>query len=183
MQNKSSKRFDIRLASQRVSIVHREDRPGILVHQLQRQADELKNHAHDKMAKGYKVLVSGPPGTGMAFIARLQAGDRESSVYRIDLSKVVSPYIGETEKNLALLFAHAEKKHWILFFDEADALFGKRTTVKDAHDRYANLEISYLLQQIEAYNGVAIIAVNSGSELDHDCVHCFDAVLDFPLPG
>src|SRR5665648_751546 len=90
----------------------------------------------------------------------------DKDVYRIDLSRVVSKYIGETEKNLANLFDKAEHKNWILFFDEADALFGKRTDIRDAHDKYANQEVAYLLQRIESHNGLVILATNKRDNID-----------------
>ncbi|MCB0555176.1 MAG: ATP-binding protein, partial [Phaeodactylibacter sp.] len=103
-------------------------------------------------------------------------------VYRVDLSMVVSKYIGETEKNLSNLFAKAENKDWILFFDEADALFGKRTDVKDAHDRYANQEVSYLLQRVEGYNGLVILASNFKSNIDDAFMRRFQSIIYFPMP-
>ncbi|WP_431214056.1 ATP-binding protein [Puia sp. P3] len=103
-------------------------------------------------------------------------------VYKIDLSMVVSKYIGETEKNLELLFARAEDKGWILFFDEADALFGKRTSVRDANDKYANQEVSYLLQRIEDFNGLIILATNMKNNIDEAFIRRFNAILRFPFP-
>ncbi len=103
-------------------------------------------------------------------------------VFRVDLSSVVSKYIGETEKNLASLFQKAEHKDWILFFDEADALFGKRTGVRDAHDRYANQEISYLLQRVETYNGLVILASNFMDNIDEAFLRRFQMVIHFPQP-
>src|SRR6185436_18277436 len=102
-----------------------------------------------KLKPGYRALFHGPPGTGKTLTATLLGKYTGRPVFRIDLSRVVSKYIGETEKNLASLFDKAEHKDWILFFDEADALFGKRTEIRDAHDKYANQEVSYLLQRIE----------------------------------
>jgi ATPase family associated with various cellular activities (AAA) len=98
--------------------------------------------------------------------SRWLAAKLRRDVYRVDLSIVVSKYIGETEKNLEMVFTSAENKNWILFFDEADSLFGKRTNVKDAHDRYANQEVSYLLQRIEEYNGIVIMASNSRDAIE-----------------
>ena len=95
---------------------------------------------------------------------------------------VVSKYIGETEKNLELLFARAEDKDWILFFDEADALFGKRTNVRDAHDKYANQEVSYLLQRIEDYDGLVILATNMKNNIDDAFLRRFNSVVKFPFP-
>jgi SpoVK/Ycf46/Vps4 family AAA+-type ATPase len=105
------------------------------------------------------------------------------NLYRIDLSAVVSKYIGETEKNLRRLFDAAEDGGAILFFDEADALFGKRSEVKDSHDRYANIEINYLLQRIEAYRGLAILATNMKSSLDQAFMRRLRFIVNFPFPG
>ncbi|MFM8489056.1 MAG: ATP-binding protein, partial [Bacteroidota bacterium] len=102
----------------------------------------------------------GPPGTGKSLTAALIGKEVKREVFRIDLSQVVSKYIGETEKNLAGVFDRASNSQWILFFDEADALFGKRSDTKDAKDRYANQEVAYLLQRIEEYAGVVILATN-----------------------
>ena len=104
-------------------------------------------------------------------------------VYRIDLSLVFSKYIGETEKNLSKLFDRAENKDWILFFDEADALFGKRTGVRDAHDKYANQEVSYLLQRIESHAGLVILASNMKSNIDAAFTRRFNAIIEFEIPS
>ena len=104
-------------------------------------------------------------------------------MFRIDLSRVVSKYIGETEKNLARLFDRAEHKNWILFFDEADALFGKRTEIRDAHDKYANQEVAYLLQRIEGHSGLVILATNQRGNVDEAFLRRFQAVIHFPVPG
>jgi SpoVK/Ycf46/Vps4 family AAA+-type ATPase len=104
-------------------------------------------------------------------------------VYRIDLSRVVSKYIGETEKNLSRLFDKAENKNWVLFFDEADALFGKRTDIRDAHDKYANQEVAYLLQRVESYNGLVILATNQRGNIDDAFVRRFQSMIHFPMPG
>ena len=103
-------------------------------------------------------------------------------VYKIDLSSVVSKYIGETEKNLEKVFVQAEEKNWLLFFDEADALFGKRTQVNDSHDRFANQETSYLLQRVELFPGVVILATNLKSNIDEAFSRRFQAVIHFPMP-
>jgi SpoVK/Ycf46/Vps4 family AAA+-type ATPase len=103
-------------------------------------------------------------------------------VYRIDLSLVTSKYIGETEKNLARIFDQAKNKNWILFFDEADALFGKRTEISDAHDRYANQEVSYLLQRIEDHDGVVVLASNMKENLDDAFTRRFESIIHFPMP-
>src|SRR4030095_10078926 len=104
-------------------------------------------------------------------------------VYRVDLSMMISKYIGETEKNLSKIFDAAEHKNWILFFDEAEALFGKRTGVSDAHDRFANQEVSYLLQRIEDFNGVVILASNLKSNIDEAFTRRFQSVIYFPVPA
>jgi SpoVK/Ycf46/Vps4 family AAA+-type ATPase len=111
------------------------------------------------------------------------ANELTLNLYRIDLSQVVSKYIGETEKNLRRLFDSAEDGGAILFFDEADALFGKRSEVKDSHDRYANIEINYLLQRMEAFQGLAILATNAKSALDPAFVRRLRFIVDFPYPG
>jgi hypothetical protein len=131
---------------------------------------------------GVTVLFAGPPGTGKTMAAQIIAGELGLSLYRIDLSSVVSKYIGETEKNLSELFAQAEASNAILFFDEADALFGKRSEVRDSHDRYANVEISYLLQRMEAYDGVTILATNLRSNLDEAFTRRLQYAVDFPFP-
>lgn len=131
---------------------------------------------------GYKALFYGPPGTGKTLTANLLGKKVGIDVYRIDLSKLVSKYIGETEKNLSKVFDKAENRNWILFFDEADALFGKRTSVSDAHDRYANQEVSYLLQRIEDYDGLVILASNLKNNLDDAFMRRFQTSIHFPIP-
>jgi hypothetical protein len=136
-----------------------------------------------RLRPGFRALFHGPPGTGKTLAASLLGRVSEREVYRIDLSSVVSKYIGETEKNLAALFETAQHRDWILFFDEADALFGKRTSVKDAHDRYANQEVSYLLQQVEDYDGLVILATNLRANMDDAFLGRFDAIVRFSMPG
>jgi len=131
--------------------------------------------------KNSKILFIGEPGTGKKTLASLIGQQSGKEVYRIDLSMIVSKYIGETEKNLELVFAKAENKGWILFFDEADALFGKRTNVKDAHDKYANQEVAYLLQRIEDYNGLVILATNMKHNIDDAFTRRFQTIIRFPL--
>lgn len=151
---------------------------------LKYQARLMENAALNKKIKpGYRVLFYGPPGTGKTLAATLIGQANDKLVFRIDLSKVVSKYIGETEKNLSALFDRAEHKDWILFFDEADALFGKRTNVSDAHDRYANQEVSYLLQRIEDFDGLVILASNFKSNMDEAFLRRFNAVIHFPFPS
>ncbi len=135
-----------------------------------------------KLKPGYRVLFHGPPGTGKTLTASLLGKYTGRDVFRIDLSMIVSKFIGETEKNLSNLFAKAENKDWILFFDEADALFGKRTSVKDAHDKYANQEVSYLLQRVETYNGLVILATNFKSNIDEAFTRRFQSFIAFQLP-
>jgi hypothetical protein len=136
-----------------------------------------------RIKPGYRALFYGPPGTGKTLTATLLGKYTGKDVFRIDLSRVVSKYIGETEKNLSRLFDRAENKNWILFFDEADALFGKRTDIRDAHDKYANQEVAYLLQRIEAYNGLVILATNQRGNIDEAFIRRFQAVIHFPVPG
>jgi len=135
-----------------------------------------------KLKPGFKTLFYGPPGTGKTLVACLIGKVCNMDVYRIDMSTVVSKYIGETEKNLEKIFAMAEAKNWILFFDEADALFGKRTGVSSAHDRYANQETAYLLQRIEDFNGVVILATNLRTNIDEAFARRFQSVIYFPVP-
>lgn len=131
---------------------------------------------------GFRALFSGPSGTGKTLVASVLGKSGARHAYRVPLSTVVSKYIGETEKNLDRVFAKAERGSWILFFDEADGLFGKRTEVRDAHDRYANQEVSYFLQRLEAYSGLAILASNLPFNADESIVRCFQVVIDFPAP-
>ena len=132
---------------------------------------------------GLAALFAGPPGTGKTMAAEALATALRLPLYRIDLSQVVNKYIGETEKNLRRLFDAADGSDVMLFFDEADALFGKRTEVKDAHDRYANLEVSYLLERMERFKGLAILATNRKKDLDDAFLRRLRFVVDFPLPG
>ena len=132
---------------------------------------------------GISVMFAGESGTGKTMAAEVIANDLQLNLYRIDLSAVVSKYIGETEKNLRKLFDAAEDGGAILFFDEADALFGKRSEVKDSHDRYANIEINYLLQRLEAYRGLAILATNIKNALDAAFVRRLRFVVNFSFPG
>ena len=134
------------------------------------------------MGKGLNILFAGPSGTGKTMAADVIAGELGLELYKIDLSTVVSKYIGETEKNLARIFSEAETSNAILFFDEADALFGKRSEVRDAHDRYANIEISYLLQRMEQYRGVVILATNLPTNMDEAFVRRMHFSVEFPFP-
>ena len=133
--------------------------------------------------KGYRALFYGPPGTGKTLTACLIGKKTGRLVYRIDISKVVSKYIGETEKNLARIFDIAESKGWILFFDEADSLFGKRTQTSDSKDRYANQEVAFLLQRIEDYDGTVLLSTNLKSNLDPAFMRRFQSIVNFPIPS
>jgi hypothetical protein len=132
--------------------------------------------------KGISALFTGPPGTGKTLAAQIMAYELGIDLYRIDLSTVVSKYIGETEKNLERIFREAQASNAILFFDEADAIFGKRSEVKDAHDRYANIEVGYLLQRMEAYDGIAILATNLRANLDEAFTRRLQFIIHFPFP-
>ena len=134
------------------------------------------------LGKGLIALFSGPSGTGKTFAAEIIAEDLGMDLYQIDLSCVVSKYVGETEKNLSQVFQEAEDSNAILFFDEADALFGKRTEVRDAHDRYANIEVNYLLQRIEDCDGVVILATNMRKNIDEAFLRRMQFTIDFPFP-
>lgn len=131
---------------------------------------------------GYRSLFYGPPGTGKTMAATLLGKKNNMDVYRIDLSMIVSKYIGETEKNLARVFDLAENRNWILFFDEADALFGKRTSTNTSNDRHANQEVAYLLQRIEDFPGMIILATNLRSNIDEAFSRRFQSVIYFPMP-
>lgn len=135
-----------------------------------------------RLRPGFRALFHGPPGTGKTLTATLIGQMTGRQVFRIDLSAIVSKYIGETEKNLSALFDRAARRDWVLFFDEADALFGKRTQVKDSHDRYANQEISYLLQRVEDFDGLVILATNLKGNIDEAFLRRFNAVIRFPMP-
>jgi SpoVK/Ycf46/Vps4 family AAA+-type ATPase len=133
-------------------------------------------------SRGVTILFAGPPGTGKTMAAEVIAGELGLDLYKIDLSTVISKYIGETEKNLERIFNEAETSNAILFFDEADSLFGKRSEVRDSHDRYANIEISYLLQRMEAYDGVTMLATNLRANLDEAFTRRLQFAVDFPFP-
>jgi SpoVK/Ycf46/Vps4 family AAA+-type ATPase len=160
---------------------------------LQRQLEELRAQAGNRArvydewgfarGRGITALFSGPSGTGKTMAAEVLAHILALDLYRIDLAGVVSKFIGETEKNLRRVFESAEHSGAILFFDEADALFGKRTEVRDSHDRYANIEVNYLLQRMESYAGLAILATNRRALLDPAFLRRLRFVLDFPFPA
>ena len=133
------------------------------------------------LGKDLNVLFSGPPGTGKTMAAEVIACELELDLYKIDLSRVVSKYIGETE-NLDRIFTAAESSNAILFFDEADTLFGKRSQVRDAHDRYANIEVGYLLQKMEEYDEIAILATNLRTNMDEAFTRRVKFSVEFPFP-
>lgn len=134
------------------------------------------------LGKGLTALFTGPPGTGKTMAAEVVANGLSLDLYKIDLSQVVSKYIGETEKQLRQIFDAAQSSNSILFFDEADALFGKRSEVKDAHDRYANIEVGYLLQKMEEYEGIAILATNLRQNIDEAFIRRMRFIVEFPFP-
>lgn len=166
----------------------------ILNYQTMQQIEDIKNwtlyhrqflddwQMRKKVKPGYRALFYGPPGTGKTLTAGLLGKYTERDVYKIDLSMVVSKYIGETEKNLSKIFDQAEHRNWILFFDEADSIFGKRTGVQSSNDKYANQEVSFLLQRIEEYDGLIILASNLKSNIDVAFLRRFHSVIYFPLP-
>jgi SpoVK/Ycf46/Vps4 family AAA+-type ATPase len=131
---------------------------------------------------GVSALFAGPSGTGKTMAAGVLAAELGLDLYRVDVSAVMSKFIGETEKNLAALFEGADRSGTVLFFDEADALFGRRSEVRDSHDRYANLEVSYLLQRMDTYRGVAVLASNLPTALDAAFVRRLRFVVRFPYP-
>ncbi len=137
---------------------------------------------NQKVKAGYRCLFYGPPGTGKTLTATLLGKATGMPVYRVDLSLVVSKYIGETEKNLSKVFEVAESKKWILFFDEADALFGKRVQANSSNDRFANQEVAFLLQRIEDFNGLVVLASNLKGNIDEAFARRFQSMIYFPLP-
>ncbi|MZP44318.1 AAA family ATPase [Heliobacterium gestii] len=132
--------------------------------------------------KGLSMLFAGPPGTGKTMTAQIIARELQLELYKIDLSQVVSKYIGETEKNLRQVYQEARASNAILFFDECDALFGKRSEVKDSHDRYANIQSAFLLQKAEEYDGISILATNLSKHIDEAFLRRFTYIIDFPFP-
>ncbi|MBQ6510310.1 MAG: ATP-binding protein [Flexilinea sp.] len=132
--------------------------------------------------RGLSALFTGVPGTGKTLAAQAIAGELGLDLYRVDLSTIVSKYIGETEKNLEKIFTEAQNSNVILFFDEADSLFGRRSEVNDSHDRYANIEVGYLLQRIEVYDGIVLMATNLGANLDEAFARRINFIIDFPFP-
>lgn len=158
---------------------HIQDIQVWMAHRMKVQTDPI----FGRMIKpGYRVLFYGKAGTGKTSTATLLGKKFNIPVYRIDLSQVVSKYIGETEKHIELVFSRAEKKNWILFFDEADALFGKRTSVQSSNDKFANQEVSYLLQRIEDFEGLLILASNYKNNIDDAFLRRFHNLIHFPMP-
>jgi DNA polymerase III delta prime subunit len=167
---------------------------AVLNDQVLDQIEELKtwvNHSgvlmedwglQKHLKPGYRALFHGPPGTGKTLTATLIGQETQREVYRIDLSMIVSKYIGETEKNLARLFDLAQDKNWILFFDEADALFSRRTEAKTSNDQHANQQAAYLLQRIEDFPGIVILATNLKSNIDEAFSRRFQAMIHFDIP-
>src|SRR6202012_489898 len=135
-----------------------------------------------KIKPGYRALFYGPPGTGKTLTATLIGKASGRDVYKVDLSMIVSKYIGETEKNLSKIFDIAQYKNWILFFDEADALFGKRTAASSSNDRHANQQTAYLLQRIEDFPGIVILATNLKANMDDAFTRRFQAMIHFNMP-
>jgi hypothetical protein len=150
---------------------------------FRRQVHEEWGFGHKlSRGKGLNVLFTGPSGTGKTMAAEILAHELSLDLLQIDLSSVVSKYIGETEKNLSAIFREAEQSQALLFFDEADSLFGKRTEMKDAHDRYANIEVNYLLQRVELYEGIVVLATNLQRNIDDAFLRRIKEVVDFPFP-
>ena len=152
---------------------------------IQKWLNEPKSKTRSTVIKRNKknaVLFYGSKTSGKYIIATMLANQAGKELYKVDLSKIVSKYIGETEKNLSAIFQRAKDKEWILFFDEADALFGKRTNVRDSHDRYANQEVSYLLQKIEEHNGLVFLSTNKKTNIDQAFMRRLRYVIDFPFP-
>jgi adenylate kinase family enzyme len=167
----------------------------VLNHNVMTQIQEIKSwlthgetlmqdwNLAKKIKPGYRALFYGPPGTGKTLTAALLAKSTGREIYRVDLSMIVSKYIGETEKNLARVFDAAAYKNWILFFDEADALFGQRTAASNSNDRHANQQTGYLLQRIEDFPGVVILASNLKSNMDEAFTRRFQSMIHFPMPS
>ena len=194
LNKESTPRFGLDFPAKRV-VTEMNWNDAVLNQQTAQQVNDISiwlQHHHQlfedenlkrKVKPGYRVLFYGPSGTGKTLTAALLGKEFQKEVYRIDLSQIVSKYIGETEKNLESVFRRAESKNWILFFDEADALFGKRTSVQSSHDKYANQEVSYLLQRVEDYPGLLILASNFKTNLDEAFLRRFHAVIHFPMPN
>ena len=140
----------------------------------------LRKRYYNTKLPGYRILLSGPLGVGKTFTATLLGKATSMDVYKVNLAMIVSKYIGETEKNLARLFQQSENKNWILFFDEADALFGQRTVIEYAHDLYVNQEVTYLLRRIEDFSGIIILATNLKENIDEAFLRRLHAIIEFP---
>jgi hypothetical protein len=166
--------------------------PPIVVEQLRDVVSRVRHREHvlddwgmgrrSSKGRGVKALFAGDSGTGKTMSAEVAAAELGLDLYVIDLSTVVDKYVGETEKNLDRIFAEADRVNGVLLFDEADALFGKRSEVKDAQDRYANVEVAYLLQRMESFDGLAILTTNLRANLDEAFARRLDAIVDFPMP-
>ncbi|MGD1841091.1 MAG: ATP-binding protein [Thermonemataceae bacterium] len=151
-----------------------------IIHEKQiMQEWELSKH----LKKGYRAIFSGKSGTGKTLTATLLGKETELPVYRIDISSLVSKYVGETEKNLESLFQMAENRNWILFFDEAESLFSRRSAAKNANDNYANQTVGYLLQRVEDYNGMIILCTNKPTNIDAAFTRRFQSIITFPEPS
>ncbi|MEJ2568848.1 MAG: AAA family ATPase, partial [candidate division WOR-3 bacterium] len=166
------------------AIIRDPNNPKITMDDLYKGCRTSSNHKLISLSRKIepKYLFFGPSGTGKTMAAEIIAKDLQLDLYKIDLSTVVSKYIGDTEKNLNRIFSEAETSNSIVFFDEADAIFGKRSEVKDAHDRYANIEVSYLLQKMEEYEGVVILATNFRKNMDDAFVRRIHFTIEFPFP-
>ncbi|MEZ4597656.1 MAG: ATP-binding protein [Chloroflexota bacterium] len=167
--------------------------PGDVVGQLRELASRARlrdvvldgwgmGRASSLRGRGLTALFAGDSGTGKTMSAEVMAGELGLDLYVIDLSTVIDKYVGETEKHLDRIFGEADRVNGVLLFDEADAVFGKRSDVRDSHDRYANVEVAYLLQRMEQFDGVAILTTNLRSNLDEAFTRRLDAVIDFPVP-
>ncbi len=165
-----------------VSYHLREDLENISLWLQNEQEIRSRWNLNKYIKPGYRCLFYGPPGTGKTLAASLLGKKHGMDVYRVDLSMIVSKYIGETEKNLAKIFDRAEHQNWILFFDEADALFGQRSEGNSSNDRHANQEVAYLLQRIEEFPGMVVLATNLKDNLDEAFFRRFQSVLYFPMP-
>ena len=135
------------------------------------------------LGSGLNILFTGESGTGKTMAAQIVANELEMEIFKIDLSLLVSKYIGETEKNINRIFHEAQTSNAMIFFDEADAIFGKRTEIKDAHDRYANVEVSYLLQKLEEHDEIVILASNLKHNIDDAFIRRMHFIVEFPFPN
>ena len=162
------------------------DELNLLLAWVQQQSKVLTEWGFGKKvpnSQGLNALFSGSSGTGKTMASQVIACQLDLDIYRVDLSQVMDKFIGETEKKLSQLFDETHRSGAILFFDEGDALFGKRSEVNDAHDRYANVEIGYLLQRMEEHDGIVILATNRKQDMDEAFTRRFDVMIDFPMPN